>query len=273
MTNPYFVEKVNENLLHNWYFAKPINQRGITHQTQNGYFIDRWHAEYYNAPNPDITLVDGGLALQQGSIMAQPLEDGTINAGEIVTASVLYDNTLLSGTIEWSGTYTGICADNLISANNDAGKRLQIFCSGDFTGHILKALKLEKGSRQTLAHLENGVWVLNETPVYEVELLKCQRFYLDNKAVCVLTNYAGNEYALCNVSFPIPMRIVPTVTIQTEANGDGTVQDCAAGAAVVHGVVAHGLTNAGIHMVRAPGAEKFDISNIYVFNFRANAEL
>jgi hypothetical protein len=41
----------------------------------------------------------------------------------------------------------------------------------------VKAVKLELGSEQTLAHLENGVWVLNEIPDYETQLLRCQRFY------------------------------------------------------------------------------------------------
>ena len=38
-------------------------------------------------------------------------------------------------------------------------------------------MKLELGSTQTLAHKENGVWVLNEIPDYQTELLKCQRYY------------------------------------------------------------------------------------------------
>ena len=34
--------KPNENLLDNWYFADPINQRGQTEYTEGGYTIDRW---------------------------------------------------------------------------------------------------------------------------------------------------------------------------------------------------------------------------------------
>ena len=37
-------------------------------------------------------------------------------------------------------------------------------------------MKLELGHRQTLAHKENNVWVLNEIPDYATELAKCQRY-------------------------------------------------------------------------------------------------
>ena len=42
--NPYHVERVNRNLLDNWYFGKVINQRGQTQYTSlnDQYTIDRW---------------------------------------------------------------------------------------------------------------------------------------------------------------------------------------------------------------------------------------
>jgi len=38
----------------------------------------------------------------------------------------------------------------------------------------IQAIKLELGDQQTLAHQENGVWVLNEVPDYEYELYRCK---------------------------------------------------------------------------------------------------
>lgn len=46
----------------------------------------------------------------------------------------------------------------------------------------VKAVKLELGSQQTLAHQENGAWVLNEIPDYGEQLRRCQRYYQRLKA-------------------------------------------------------------------------------------------
>ena len=37
--------------------------------------------------------------------------------------------------------------------------------------------KLELGSDQTIAHQENGEWVLNEIPDYGEQLARCQRYF------------------------------------------------------------------------------------------------
>ena len=46
---------------------------------------------------------------------------------------------------------------------------------GQTAGHTIKlvAAKLEVGSTQTLAHKENGIWVLNEIPNFEDQLMRC----------------------------------------------------------------------------------------------------
>ena len=42
----------------------------------------------------------------------------------------------------------------------------------------IKAVKLELGSRQTLAHQDaDGNWVLNEIPDYGEQLARCQRYF------------------------------------------------------------------------------------------------
>jgi hypothetical protein len=38
-------------------------------------------------------------------------------------------------------------------------------------------VKLELGESQTLAHLVNGEWQLNDIPNYAEELAKCQRYF------------------------------------------------------------------------------------------------
>ena len=49
-------------------------------------------------------------------------------------------------------------------------------------GKTIRAVKLELGTEQTLAHQENGVWVLNEIPDYGEQLRRCQRYYQRLKA-------------------------------------------------------------------------------------------
>lgn len=56
-------------------------------------------------------------------------------------------------------------------ANTGLNNRFQISVSSGWVK--LKAAKLELGSVQTIAHQENGKWVLNEIPDKNEELLKC----------------------------------------------------------------------------------------------------
>ena len=47
----------------------------------------------------------------------------------------------------------------------------------------IKAIKAEKGLTQTLARFANGEWIINDSPVYEESLLRCQiAKWSDNRA-------------------------------------------------------------------------------------------
>ena len=85
--------------------------------------------------------------------------------------------------------------------------------------YIVKGMKLELGTEQTLAHQENGKWVLNEIPNYAETLAKCQRyqFKLDSKTGTNVfgTSYAkGEASAMCFVPTPVSMRANSTVTFE-----------------------------------------------------------
>ena len=71
----------NPNLLDNWYFADPIDQRGKGGYTGQGYGIDRWSGGTY-------TLRKGHLELSEG-MMCQRCQYGTFLVGKTVTFSVL----------------------------------------------------------------------------------------------------------------------------------------------------------------------------------------
>jgi len=196
---------VNKNLLDNWYFGNPVNQRGQTEYDGVGaypYAFDRWIAR-----GSVLTLVDGGVEIGTGgaqvnNIALQTSIENTENlVGKKVTISFL-----ISENNATNNTYVGIFygassvnmtlwalqsaaipagATGLFSATGvlpDMGTHKAmnpcLRVQGTQSGSLkVTAAKLEIGEGQTLAHQdENGNWVLNEIPDYAEELAKCQRY-------------------------------------------------------------------------------------------------
>ena len=186
--------------------------RGYTGSAK--YSIDRWFLQY----GTYISIVDGGVKLSGSWDIQQYFENTFPNA--TYTLSLLYKDK------------TGTDELKLIPANRQNGDITQV-SSGDasgllsitfttgvldkvtmgFTGSsdnsvILLAAKLELGSTQTLAHKENGVWVLNEIPDYGEQLRRCQRLCrpIPHKLdVCVV---GETYYAYTEESFE-EMRVAP----------------------------------------------------------------
>ena len=140
--------KTNRNLLDNWLFTNPVNQRGqATWSNANEYTVDRWKLTSGSA---SLALDGSGLTLN--GTLVQILETAV---GQPVTCSAVTD--------------TG---EMITPTYDDNTKTFTITA----TGQTIKAAKLEIGSEQTLAHKESNIWVLNELPDYGQELAKCQRF-------------------------------------------------------------------------------------------------
>ena len=169
-------KKVNPNLLDNWYFGNPVNQRGVTSGTAGWieYFLDRWHGYCIY----DVTK--GYLEVGSSSYLMQRIENG----GSIpypVTFSILFqDGTFGYQTVYADGGFS-LIGENIkgfadsqihgenpyISYNNNSGSTVGII-----------AVKLELGDQQTLAHQDaDGNWVLNEIPNYGEQLARCQRYF------------------------------------------------------------------------------------------------
>ena len=184
----------NQNLVDNWYFIGggtfanfPVNQRAQTSYTVAGFCIDRWNSQ----------RTTHTLTIQSDCIHWERVTNGSYNPlfyqpvkvvqGEVYTYSILYrstfrklretfttallpeasDWTLYSKTATVSGASANIGVQD-ISYNqglDDTGKYIEI-----------KAIKLEVGTRQTLARIENGAWVINDVPNYWDELYKCQKY-------------------------------------------------------------------------------------------------
>ncbi len=192
----------NPNLLDNWYFADPINQRGYAKNTDASlstghHAIDRWKIEN----RITMRLEDGGLRIinpsdSDGSAFIQNVPDHVIVLGTTYTLSCLIDE--ISGTsyilsledvgnpwagyimvrnITTPGLFTGTGKVNAISSQIGL-LRVKITLAAH-TSILIRAVKFETGSRQTLAHQDaSGNWILNDPPPNKaLELAKCQRYF------------------------------------------------------------------------------------------------
>lgn len=208
------LQVVNRNLLDNWYFVGggsqlgdgvfPINQRGQTTYSGTGYGVDRWMSL---SSTLVMTILSGYISIdlkKNGAPLRQPCNSAIGLAGKTVTFSILakgekirtaisayngnsfskhFINRTFAGDANTFKIYSVTAVlENLLSTEN---LNVQIYAASSTTGEyspiLCKAMKLELGSEQTLAHNEgteeNPVWVLNEIPDYGEELRKCQRYY------------------------------------------------------------------------------------------------
>lgn len=206
---------VNPNLLDNWYFGRPVNQRGQTDYATGGvYTLDRWWMQY----DTTLSIVDGGIKIGGKWDVQQYFENTLPNA--TYTLSLLYKDRTGSDPLRLiAGNRTD--GDLAKTESKDASGILSITFSTaksnkvnfGFTGStdnsaIIIAIKLELGDTQTLAHKENGVWVLNEIPDFGEQLARCQRY-------CVAFNQYDTFFPTDTSDFivelPCPMRISPTI--------------------------------------------------------------
>ena len=206
---------INPNLLDNWYFADAINQRGLTEYTGGGYCIDRWKTD-----NCQVTS-DGIYFPNQGNWAIQPLE-GELKRfldGKQVTLSLLYAD---GGIDNFTFTYEAAPAEQTtlhslrVCGVLMVDGAIMLWC---YTPSTIVAAKLEVGTAQTLAHQEDGVWVLNELPDKAQEWTKCLRyFYRLKPAGSLASTHLGTTPAaqtanvFLSLPLPVPMRISPAVT-------------------------------------------------------------
>lgn len=182
----------NPNLLDNWYFADPINQRGQTEYTGAVYTIDRWKIE---SPGASAIIEDYGVVFinnqDSSNTLQQIFENYVLMPGNTYTISGLIDSVTGTGGYlilqeaespysrfgEVRFTSHGLFSINAVVPNGYTGLfKFGAFMDANTTLKII-ASKLELGDHQTLAHQDvDGNWVLNDPPPNKaLELLKCQR--------------------------------------------------------------------------------------------------
>jgi hypothetical protein len=217
---------VNPNLLDNWYFGNPVNQRGQTsyESTNDVYCIDRWFVRrgVLTVGSSGINIKHNGTGTTNTVGLAQKLPAEIVNTiiGRPVTFSAVIDGKLYVHTWE-----SPTAAQNMHSFSSDfsiilnleaawgAARPLQIF-STSTTGISIEAIKLELGSVQTLAHQDtSGNWVLNEIPNYGEQLARCQRYYIQFPILYLpmFTTSTDDGWVMA-ISLPVTMRTIPTVT-------------------------------------------------------------
>lgn len=210
---------VRPNLLDNWYFGRPVNQRGQTSYSADWiYTIDRWQT----SENSTLTVNNGSVSLT-GSYIFEPLEE-IVDAlkGKTVTVSLLFSTGELefaTGVVPttWSG-WSSIVKNSHVGLQGigEDSSRLWLLIT-DSAKNIL-AVKLELGPTQTLAHREGDRWVLNEVPEYGEQLRRCQRYCQIDDCTTSYTVVANGIAASATywrglLPMHIDMRAKPTISL------------------------------------------------------------
>lgn len=207
----------NPNLLDNgnfqvWQRYPEGTYTGVPDMT---YIADRWMFQSSDGrvTNTITKAGDYGIKNASGPNMRvhQRLENAAQYNGRLLTLSVLkgdgslsYHTVVASGWTETKDIFSVFAPD----------------VAWLYTGDTWLAAKLELGSQQTLAHQENGVWVLNEIPNYGEQLRRCQRYLRPaGYNFIVSKNSAGNWYGTSTFGNSEPMRAVPVII-----NGDYKAQ-------------------------------------------------
>ena len=231
----------NPNLLDNWYFVDPINQRGETEYTATGYTIDRWCTD----GNKIISLTNNGIVLQK------TVESGWLNfiqrienvkdfEGKQVIFSVLMkgDAAILIGVnnsypsnaeAKYNKSDVGLVEVHYTFPDTITSDTVSFIIQAQDTETpcTIIAAKVEFGDSQTLAHQDDsGNWVLNDPPPNKaLELSKCQRYqvvfdiFSHFRSIVVSTNYIDFIIPL-----PTTLRDTPSITGSFGILEYGTIQ-------------------------------------------------
>ena len=246
----------NPNLLDNWYFVDPINQRGQMEytafnatQSAAAYTIDRFKMSASAGVSITCKVEDDGVAL---SVTPSAGKMGQVNISQMFALNVLPPGVY---TLSW--LYSSDCQVRPFAATNESAlpgyrdfpasdaptvasiqikitKEIQkqslifnIQINSSVEAHVkLYAAKLELGSQQTLAHQDaDGKWVLNDPPPNKaLELAKCQRYQVVYSATLNIAavGFASNQTSvLAKISCP-PLRGVPTLNFDKLYLSSGT---------------------------------------------------
>lgn len=186
----------NQNLLINADFRNPVNRNGQTEYTASNVPIctlDCWIMFGTSSSIAKLEVIDGGVRITSGDAFRQVLGDNVVKSliGKTVTVSALMDIEVppAAGQIGMvsESAWVGLTplprtagTDILVSATvsiGDVSKLNPWIYSAPDGVYKLKAMKLELGPVQTLAHKDSsGKWVLNDPPDYDLQYALCRLY-------------------------------------------------------------------------------------------------
>ena len=198
----------NPNILDNgnfqvWQRYPEGTYTGVPNMT---YIADRWMfiSSDGNIANTITKAGDYGIKNVSGPSVRvlQRLENAARYNEKLLTLSVLKGNGELPSCTEVASDWTE--TTDILHYFRERNPDIDV--EWLTTGDTWLAVKLELGPQQTLAHQENGVWVLNEIPKFGDQLAECQRYYIEGDAIAVYSN--GGAWA---IPLRISMRTAPSV--------------------------------------------------------------
>lgn len=224
---------VRPNLLDNWYFGRPVNQRGLVEYAGKGYTVDRWKSE-----SDAITtkVISGGITIsttaESGATELREYLEDVIPAGTMLTISAIVSKTAASKNgvvrVAYTDNQVGLQANlpdramdyELVTVSRKAIADVKafVFRASNGDGYTVHAAKLELGPTQTLAHREGDKWILNEVPDYGEQLRRCHRYFIRSSAN---QYFSGATYASTGgcmlVPTPVQMRATPVISIRKKS--------------------------------------------------------
>lgn len=258
----------SKNLLHNWDFRNPVNQRGASSYTAyNAYTIDRWRIEM--SGNGLVNIVSGGLQLQQTTgwvLIGQPLENPEKYINIELTLSAIIGGTLFSHTFNLTTAITNytyaLNSDWTFSISNQTGRvALMYFGTGS---PVVSRTKLELGAISTLT---------NDPPAdFGEQLAVCQRYYwrpdIGDGLGFQPSHYPVTTDAFrLQIYFPNTMRITPTLTLIAIRNGGS-------GSTITFSAYSVGITKSALALIYGiTASEALSTTTPYQFDFSFSADL
>ena len=228
------VARSNRNLLDNWDFRNPVNQRGLTSYVASGtsymYTIDRWRA--YNST---VNVVDGALSVTASDtndgykrinqIIDRPLKAGTTVTASCAISQATVTHRLLFRLVDGS---TGIASIQVPNISEPTILTVTFKLTADLSSpgvEFLSYNSLDEGWSITItaAKLEIGTvsTLENDPPMdYGTELAKCQRyFYSTGNANMAFIGDVGADAQNIRVTILLPteMRSDAPTTVLTSS--------------------------------------------------------
>lgn len=166
---------------------------------QVGYTIDRWKLN-----GGALTIGTQGLSLTAGMVMFQIIDRMDILSAGSLTVSYLDGN----GKCYWGPLTPGYSSyGNFYFCHN--GQNI-LYIMSKSSDDVMRAVKLELGTHQTLAHESAGGWILNDpAPDFGDELRRCREYYIPPANVWCMASWPNGGGL--RLEIPCQMRATPTV--------------------------------------------------------------